>query len=121
MGCGGKKNLFPAKRLVFAREQKTRKEVRTDVRLRKRIMKVEGKEKKPYRSPSKKKYLYQGEEKDFGELGANYPYNWYIGGVDTCQGDSGGPMWRNVKTKNGTRATQLGVVARGSYCAWFNS
>merc|ERR1712228_726732 len=24
-------------------------------------------------------------------------------------------------TKNGTRATQLGVVARGSYCAWFNS
>merc|ERR1712083_460597 len=40
--CGGKKNLFPAKRPVFAREQKTRKEVRTDVRLRKRIMKVEG-------------------------------------------------------------------------------
>ena len=29
----------------------------------------------------------------------NYPYDWFIGGVDSCQGDSGGPLWRNIKVK----------------------
>ena len=27
----------------------------------------------------------------------SYPYNWFIGGVDTCYGDSGGPLWSNVQ------------------------
>ena len=29
----------------------------------------------------------------------DYPYDWFIGGVDSCQGDSGGPLWRNIKVK----------------------
>ena len=29
----------------------------------------------------------------------NYPYDWFIGGVDSCQGDSGGPLWRNIKVR----------------------
>merc|ERR1719370_1255577 len=51
----------------------------------------------------------------------DYPYNWFIGGVDTCQGDSGGPIWRNIKVGPKIRATQVGVVSRGDGCAQFNS
>merc|ERR1711915_380107 len=130
MGCGGKKNLFPARRLVFAEVRKSEKEKKADEeaynkymkeRRKNNITKDEEEELKSIIKPKKRKYIYQGEDNDFEGLEPNYPFNWYIGGVDTCQGDSGGPLWRNVKTKNGTRATQLGVVARGSYCAWFNS
>ena len=30
-------------------------------------------------------------------LPEDYPYNWFLGGVDTCGGDSGGPLWTNIK------------------------
>ena len=29
----------------------------------------------------------------------DYPYDWFLGGVDSCQGDSGGPLWRNIEVK----------------------
>jgi len=30
----------------------------------------------------------------------SYPYDWFIGGVDSCQGDSGGPIFFNRKVLN---------------------
>jgi len=43
-----------------------------------------------------------------------------IGGTDSCQGDSGGPLttwkWRNGMRK----AYQIGIVSRGSGCAYAN-
>ena len=50
-----------------------------------------------------------------------YPFDWYLGGVDSCQGDSGGPLWRNLEKEGGTRAAQIGVVSRGRGCAAFNA
>ena len=32
-------------------------------------------------------------------LPEDYPYNWFLGGVDTCGGDSGGPLWTNIKVR----------------------
>jgi len=43
-----------------------------------------------------------------------------IGGTDSCQGDSGGPL-TTWKTRNGIRkAFQIGIVSRGSGCAYAN-
>ena len=50
----------------------------------------------------------------------SYPYDWFLGGVDTCHGDSGGPLWRNIEKDGEVRATQIGVVSRGKGCAGFN-
>jgi len=114
--CAGKKSLFPAKRIVFAKKKKSKKELRRDKKTYKRKRKELGDDQKPRRS----QFLYQGEDTDFEGLVDGYPYNWYLGGVDTCQGDSGGPLWRNIKINRTVKATQLGVVARGSGCATFN-
>ena len=50
----------------------------------------------------------------------SYPFDWFLGGVDSCQGDSGGPLWRNIEVEGQVRATQIGVVSRGKGCAGFN-
>jgi len=115
--CGGKKSLFPAKRIVFARVRKSKKELRKD----KKMYQNKKGELGNHQKPRKSKFLYQGEDTNFEGLVDGYPYNWYLGGVDTCQGDSGGPMWRNIKIGHSLKATQLGVVARGADCATFNS
>merc|ERR1719220_1941543 len=70
------------------------------------------------------KYVYRILQKQSRvSLGTkeSYPYDWFLGGVDSCQGDSGGPLWRNIdKGKGEVRATQIGVVSRGKGCAGFN-
>ena len=45
------------------------------------------------------KFLYKikkNETKDLLDTRQDYPYDWYLGGVDSCTGDSGGPLWRNI-------------------------
>jgi len=115
--CGGKKSLFPAKRMLFARVKKNKKELKRD----KKTYKSKRKELGDDQKPKKAKFMYQGEDTDFEGLVDGYPYNWYLGGVDSCQGDSGGPLWRNIKIDRIMKATQLGVVSRGKDCATFNS
>ena len=88
------------------------------------------------------KFLYKikkNETKDLLDTRQDYPYDWYLGGVDSCTGDSGGPLWRNINkegdveaeddldfwniyVQTGTvRATQIGIVSRGEGCANFNN
>ena len=43
----------------------------------------------------------------------NYPYDWYLGGVDSCQGDSGGPLWRNINKVEEVQSVWSTLIGRG--------
>ncbi|XP_023329707.1 uncharacterized protein LOC111702294 [Eurytemora carolleeae] len=117
--CGGKKAYLPAERGVFIKLRKTKAERELDRQLFLKFRELLTANKE-YMRPTKYKYIFQGNKMDLTGLPENYPYNWYLGGQDSCQGDSGGPLIRNVPVNDRVRATQVGVVARGSGCARFN-
>jgi len=112
--CAGKKSNFPNAYVAFQRKKKTKKKIEEDKALAKKAnVNVE---------PTKYWWKVQDKpQKKSLDLPNGYPYNWFIGGVDTCQGDSGGPLWTNIKEDGKVRATILGVVSRGAGCAAFNA
>jgi len=112
--CAGHKSNFPNAFTTLKRRKKNKKERKKD----KRLAKKAGVTMKPT------EYAYkniQEFKKRSLEVPDDYPYKWYLGGVDTCQGDSGGPLWTNFEEDGKARATILGVVSRGSGCAAFNA
>ena len=72
------------------------------------------------------RFWYKFEEKETSDwLGTSYdyPYEWFLGGMDSCPGDPGSPLWRNVATggeDGAMRATQIGILSRGRGCSGFN-
>ena len=85
----GKKHTLPAKMIVVKRKQKPKKMFEKQQKEAKEFgMKLE---------PTNYKYLHKSPKKAYSRTPDNYPYEWFMGGVDSCQGDSGGPLWRNVK------------------------
>ena len=85
----GKKHTLPAKMIVVKRKQKPKKMLEKQQKEAKEFgMKLE---------PTNYKYLHKSPKKAYSRTPDNYPYEWFMGGVDSCQGDSGGPLWRNVK------------------------
>ena len=136
--CAGKKHPFPNAMVSFHRKKKKKTTIEKE--------KEEAKKLKLEKSWEPTKYTYVPKKHTRISLGTkeNYPFKWFIGGVDTCQGDSGGPLWRNIKVihiyifytlifqqtifttyitqeGNSTKATQIGVVSRGMICGGFNS
>jgi len=114
--CTGKKRQFPKSNWRFLRKEKTEKELNKEKEAAKKHGITEFK-------PTKYKYKFKKSEKPFDSLATpkKYPFDWFLGGVDSCQGDSGGPLWRNVKIDGKVRATQIGTVSRGEGCAYFNA
>ena len=50
--------------------------------------------------PQKYRYKMRSKQIRVGlGVAEDYPYDWFLGGVDSCQGDSGGPLWRNIEVK----------------------
>jgi len=115
--CTGKKHKFPENPVHLVRFRKSKRKLNAEKALAKKLGVPKG-----YRPT---KYTFKkGEKVKKNSLGMaeDYPYDWYIGAVDSCQGDSGGPLWRNIKDSTGKiKATQIGTVSRGSGCASFNN
>ena len=90
--CAGKKHEFPASMLSFTRKKK-----------RLNVWKQQRRDAKKYgiRAPGRYRYAINGKMTRVS-LGTkeSYPYDWFIGGVDSCQGDSGGPIFFNRKVLN---------------------
>ena len=85
----GKKHTLPTKMIVVKRKQKPKK-----------MFEKQQKEAKEFGiklEPTEYKYQHKKPKKGYSRTPENYPYEWFVGGVDSCQGDSGGPLWRNVK------------------------
>jgi len=113
--CAGKKHSFPKKMYTFKRLKKKQETINEERASAKKLGLS------PKVRPTR--YWYKLlERRKVPPLGTpdDYPYDWFLGGVDSCQGDSGGPLWRNIQDGNLTRATQIGVVTRGLGCAGFN-
>ena len=89
--CAGKKHPFPNAMVSFHRKKKKKTTIEKE--------KEEAKKLKLEKSWEPTKYTYVPKKHTRISLGTkeNYPFKWFIGGVDTCQGDSGGPLWRNIK------------------------
>jgi len=114
--CTGKKHKFPADGISFVRRKK-KKAVREAEKAKATKLGLKG------LKPTKYRYTRANARKFKGNIKTppEYPYDWFLGGVDSCQGDSGGPLWRNIKGSDGkVRATQIGTVSRGHGCAGFN-
>ena len=90
--CVGKKHPFPKSVISFTRKTKRKSMIKKQ--------KAEAKKLKLEQGTKPSKYIYimnkQHTRVSLGTPG-NYPYDWFLGGVDSCQGDSGGPLWRNIK------------------------
>ena len=114
--CAGKKHFFPRKLISFNRIIKTTKIYKNE----KKEAQLLGISIKPTR------FWYKFEEKETSDwLGTSYdyPYEWFLGGMDSCPGDPGSPLWRNVATggeDGAMRATQIGILSRGRGCSGFN-
>ena len=89
--CAGKKHMMPNSVISFKRRQKKPSFLKRQ---------QEGAEKygfpKAYH-PTPYSYSFQKASKVHLGTPKDYPFKWFMGGVDSCQGDSGGPLWRNVK------------------------
>ena len=87
--CAGKKHLFPPGMLSFVRRKKSKKFLKKEkANAKKYGVKRPGKFR--YRSVKGRNRISLGTKE-------SYPYDWFIGGVDSCQGDSGGPIFHNRK------------------------
>ena len=90
--CVGKKHPFPHSVISFQRKNKRKTQISKE--------KTEAKEidLPAHLKPTKYTYTLNPRQTRVS-LGTpeNYPYKWFLGGVDSCQGDSGGPLWRNLK------------------------
>ena len=67
------------------------------------------------------KYIYiMNKQQTRVSLGTpgNYPYDWFLGGVDSCQGDSGGPLWRNIKVVPMNRRRLTDERQKFMYTGW---
>ena len=69
------------------------------------------------------KYRYDAASNNYQKQVNENKDDFDVGGTDACQGDSGGPLvtWKRTK-KNGVqrqRAFLIGIVSRGSGCAYF--
>ena len=87
--CAGKKHEFPPSMMSFVRKKKKKAEVEQEIADAKR-----------FKTAAPGKFYYKIKRKSTRvSLGTreSYPYDWFIGGVDSCQGDSGGPMHKNEK------------------------
>merc|ERR1712142_1194906 len=114
--CTGKKHRFPAEGVSFVRHKK-KKEILEAEKAKAAQLGLKGLKPTKYRFTRTNARKFKGSFK----TAADYPYDWFLGGVDSCQGDSGGPLWRNIKGSDGkVRATQIGTVSRGHGCAGFN-
>ena len=85
----GKKHTLPRDMIVVKRKRKPKK-----------MFEKQQKEAKEFGiklEPTEYKYQHKKPKKAYSRTPDNYPYEWFVGGVDSCQGDSGGPLWRNVK------------------------
>ena len=91
--CVGKKHSFPHSIISFMRKTKRKSLIQKE--------RNEAKKLKLKLKPSKYAYVLNKKQTRVS-LGtpSNYPYDWFLGGVDSCQGDSGGPLWRNIKVPN---------------------
>jgi len=119
--CAGKKHHFPSNSPIFKRKKKRKEHLAKDMEKFKELEKQYGKETADqYYKPGKHVYKFEKYDNTYAGVAADYPYNWYLGSIDTCQGDSGGPMWRNKPVGGDVRGTQLGVVSRGNSCGEFN-
>ena len=92
--CGGKKHAFPNAMISFHRKKKKKITLQRE--------KEEAKKLNLEDSWQPTEYTYVPKNHTRISLGTkeNYPFDWFIGGVDTCQGDSGGPLWRNIKVRH---------------------
>ena len=90
--CAGKKHTPPNKVLGFRRILKEEKFLQRQIKQAKEYGLPEDKMPTNYTYKMKKKL-----QKEFLRAPKNYPYDWFLGGIDSCQGDSGSPLWRNVK------------------------
>merc|ERR1719430_501888 len=118
--CGAKKHMFP-KLYEFKLTRKSAEQKKKDMESFKKLEEKFGHDvAKEFYKPTKYSFHMTGYSTNYEQVDDDYPFNWYLGTVDTCQGDSGGPMWRNIKVDGIVRATQLGVVSRGSWCGQFN-
>ena len=90
--CVGKKHPFPHSVISFTRKTKRRKTIQKQKSEAKKLNLEKG------TKPSKYIYIMNKQQTrvSLGTPGI-YPYDWFLGGVDSCQGDSGGPLWRNIK------------------------
>ena len=90
--CAGKKHEFPTGLASFVRRRKRRKQLMKEKQVANRL-------KSPVKpSPYNYKFSRSRTRVSLG-VPEKYPYDWFIGGVDSCQGDSGGPLWRNIKVR----------------------
>ena len=90
--CVGKKHPFPKSVISFTRKTKRKKMIQKQ--------KAEAKKLGLEKGVKPSRYIYiMNKQQTRVSLGTpgNYPYDWFLGGVDSCQGDSGGPLWRNIK------------------------
>ena len=90
--CAGKKHPFPNSLLSFKRKKKKMNTYQKEIKEMKKL------DLSKSWKPTKFRYSVRRiQTKVSLQTGKDYPYNWFIGGVDSCQGDSGGPLWRNLK------------------------
>ena len=102
--CVGKKHSFPHSIISFQRRKKSaarqKKELNDALKYNLAVKDTNtGKIRWPTVLKPTKYWYKMNPKQTRVSLGTkeNYPYDWFIGGVDSCQGDSGGPLWRNVK------------------------
>jgi len=114
--CTGKKHKFPKESISLKWKRKDKSV------LKKEKAKAKAMDLPKSSKPSKYTFKVVGKRNTSLGVADDYPYDWFIGGVDSCQGDSGGPLWRNIKDSTGNiRATQIGTLSRASGCGDFNS
>ena len=90
--CAGKKHPFPNSLLSFQRKKKRMTTYKKEVEEVKKLNLAKS------WMPTKFRYTVRKTQSKFSlQTGTDYPYDWFIGGVDACSGDSGGPLWRNIK------------------------
>ena len=89
----GKKHSFPKALLSFERKTKSKKKVMS------KELEIAKKYKIKYK-PQRYRYKMRSKQIRVGlGVAEDYPYDWFLGGVDSCQGDSGGPLWRNIEVE----------------------
>ena len=105
--CVGKKHSFPHSIISFQRRKKSaarqKKELNDALKYNLAVKDTNtGKIRWPTVLKPTKYWYKMNPKQTRVSLGTkeNYPYDWFIGGVDSCQGDSGGPLWRNVKVRH---------------------